>query len=56
MVANGRHGKKCIFNLDAGRIEGRAELKRYIIGYYRSLFGASDGGHFILDETQMDDI
>jgi hypothetical protein len=57
-VANGRHRKKRIHNLvqDEGTIEGLDNLKKYIINYYKNLFGAPEEGNFFLDETQIDDI
>jgi hypothetical protein len=41
MVAIGKHRKKRIFSLDTdnGTIEGQANLKSYIIKFYKSLFG-----------------
>ena len=57
-VANGRHRKKRIHSLhqDEGLIEGQDNLKEYITGYYKGLFGAPEEGNFSLDESRTDDI
>jgi hypothetical protein len=43
-IANGRHRKMRIHTLvqDEGTIEGRDNLKVYIMNYYKNLFGASE--------------
>jgi hypothetical protein len=41
LVANGRHRKQCIFNLedDQGVVVGDDCLKTHITNYYKNLFG-----------------
>ena len=52
LVANGRHGKTCIFQLEDGDrvICGDAELKKHITTYYKNLFGPSESSSVTLDE------
>jgi hypothetical protein len=39
LLANGRHRKSRIFQLQDGSLHRDAELKKYITSYYKSLFG-----------------
>jgi hypothetical protein len=58
MVANGKNRKSRIFQLEEGDliIKGNEPLKSYIMDYYKSLFGPSDGGQFSLDNDRRSDI
>jgi hypothetical protein len=58
VLANGRHRKTHIFQLDDGNniISGDAQLQGHTTIYYKNLFGPSDNFHIILDETQTEDI
>jgi hypothetical protein len=58
MVANGKHRKKRIFSLDHenGKIEGQANLKNYITGFYKGLFGEPEQSSFSLNPDRTKDI
>jgi hypothetical protein len=58
LLANGRHRKTCIFQLQDGsrNICGDNELKKYITLYYKNLFGPPQESSMRLDERQRDDI
>jgi hypothetical protein len=58
MVANGRHRKKTIFPLDHknGKIEGHANLKHYITGFYKGLFGEPEQSSFSLDPNRTEEV
>jgi hypothetical protein len=58
MMANGKHRKKRIFSLDHenGKIKGQANLKNYMIGFYKGLFGEPEQSSFSLDPDRMEDI
>jgi hypothetical protein len=58
MVANRRHRKKRIFSLDHknGKIEGHANLKHYITGIYKGLFGEPEQSSFSLDPNRTEDV
>jgi hypothetical protein len=57
-LANGRHGKSRIFQLQDGshNICGNVELKKYITSHYKNLFGLPQESSITLDETRRDDI
>ena len=52
LLANGRHRKTRIFQLDDGDtiIDGDAQLKQHITNYYKNLFGPPDNSNMKLDE------
>jgi hypothetical protein len=58
MVANRRHRKKRIFSLDHenGKIKGQANLKNYIMGFYKGLFGEPEQNSFSLNPDRTEDI
>ena len=58
MIANGKHRKKRIFQLeqDEGTIVGQDNLKIYITEYYKRLFGPPEGSCVSLDESRVSDI
>jgi hypothetical protein len=58
MIANGKHRKKKIFQLeqDEGMILGQENLKLYITNYYKQLFGAPEDSFVSLDESRVADI
>jgi hypothetical protein len=58
LVANGRHRKTRIFQLEDGMdvITGDARLKEHITSYYKNLFGPPENNQISLDERQTDDI
>ena len=58
LVANGRHRKTRIFQLEDGNklISGDAELKKHITTYYKFLFGPSETSSKSLDESATTDI
>ena len=58
LIANGKHRKTRIFQLeDDGKIiKGDEQLKKYIIDYYRGLFGPSDISPLTMDEGRREDI
>ena len=58
LIANGRHRKKKIFQLeqDEGTIVGQENLKHFITDYYKKLFGAPAPNNFSLDESVSGDI
>jgi hypothetical protein len=58
MMANGKHKKKRIFSLDHenGKIERKANLKNYIPGFYKGLFGELEQNSFRLDPDRTEDI
>ena len=58
LIANGKHRKTRIFQLeDDGKIiKGDEQLKKYIIDYYRNLFGPSDISPLTMDENRRGDI
>jgi hypothetical protein len=57
-LANGKHKKKRIFSLDHenGKIERKANLKNYIPGFYKGLFGELEQNSFRLDPDRTEDI
>jgi hypothetical protein len=57
-VANGKNRKKRIFQLeqDEGTIIGQENLKTYISGYYKSLFGAPMSSDCTMVESVNQDI
>jgi hypothetical protein len=58
MMANGRHRKKRIFSLnyENGKIEGQANLKNYITGFYKGLFREPEQNSFSLNLDRTEDI
>ena len=58
LIANGKYRKMRIFQPeDDGKIiKGDEQLKKYIIDYYRSLFGPSDISPLTMDEGRREDI
>ena len=58
LIANGKHRKKIIFQLeqDEGTIVGENNLKVFISEYYKRLFGAPDPCHFSLEESFIADL
>jgi hypothetical protein len=58
LLANDKHRKTRIFQLEDGNIiiSGDAQLKGYITGYYKNLFGPSEEPLIDLDESQREDI
>ena len=58
LIANGRHRKKKIFQLEQeeGTIVGDEQLQVYITEYYKKLFGASAPSNVRLDEIVTHDI
>ena len=58
LVANGRHRKTRIFQLEDGNklISGDAELKKHITTYYKKMFGPSETSSMSLDESATTDI
>jgi len=58
LLANGRHRKTRIFQLDDGDtiIDGDAQLKQHITNYYKNLFGPPDNSNMKLDEHLVQDI
>jgi hypothetical protein len=58
MMTNGKHKKKRIFSLDHenGKIKGQANLKHYITGFYKGLFGDPEQSTFSLDPDRTEDI
>ena len=58
MIANGKHRKKRIFQLeqDEGTIVGQDNLKVYITNYYKQLFGPPEENFVSLDESRVDDV
>jgi hypothetical protein len=58
MVANGKRRKTRIYRLEqeGGVIEGEENLKKYIIEYYKGLFGRNEKSSLSLDESQIDDL
>ena len=58
MIANGKHRKKRIFQLeqDEGTIVGHENLKQYITEYYKQLFGPPEDNCVSLDESRVEDV
>ena len=58
MIANGKHRKKRIFQLeqDEGAILGQENLKLYITEYYKQLFGPPEDNYVSLDESMIEDV
>ena len=58
MIANGKHRKKRIFQLeqDEGTILGQENLKQYITKYYKQLFGPPEDNCVLLDESRIEDV
>jgi hypothetical protein len=58
MIANGKYRKKRIFLLENGdtKVEGHANLKSFIIEFYKGLFGDPEDNSFTLDESRNLDI
>ena len=58
MIANGKHRKKKIFQLEQeeGTIVGDDNLKVYITEYYKKLFGNPDPSSVTLSEDRIGDI
>ena len=58
MIANGKHRKKRIFQLeqDEGTIVGQENLKVYITNYYKQLFGPPEESFVSLDESRIEDV
>ena len=58
MIANGKHRKKRIFQLeqDEGTILGQKNLKMYITEYYKQLFGPPEDNYVSLDESRVEDV
>ena len=58
MIANGKHRKKRIFQLeqDEGTIVGQENLKLYITEYYKQMFGPPEENCVSLDESRVEDI
>ena len=58
MIANGKHRKKRIFQLeqDEGTIIGQENLKLYITKYYNKLFGPPEDNCVSLDESRVEDV
>jgi hypothetical protein len=58
LIASDKHRKQHIFRLEQedGIIVGDQELKRYIIRYYKNLFGQPVESNISLDESNIDDI
>ena len=58
MIANGKHRKKTIYSLDheGSKIEGQANLKRFITKFYKELFGEPEESLLTLDEDDNQDI
>ena len=58
MIANGKHRKKRIFQLeqDEGTILGQENLKLYITEYYKQLFGPPEDNCVSLDESRIEDV
>ena len=58
MIANGKHRKKRIFQLEQeeGTIVGQENLKLYITEYYKKLFGPPEDNFVSLDESRNEDI
>ena len=58
MIANGKHHKKTIFQLeqDEGTIVGQENLKVYITNYYKQLFGPPEENFVSLDESRVKDV
>jgi hypothetical protein len=57
-MANKKHRKRRIFFLDHenGKIEGQGNLKNYITGFYKCLFGEPEQNSFSLDPDRTEDI
>ena len=58
LIANGKHRKKCISQLeqDEGTIVGETNLKVFISEFYKKLFGAPITNNFSMDESVVDDM
>jgi hypothetical protein len=58
LLANGKHRKTRIYQLedDMRIIEGDNDLKKYIMTYYKELFGSPQDSNLQLDESFRDDI
>jgi hypothetical protein len=58
LIANGKHRRKKIFQLeqDEGTIIGQENLKNYITGYYKSLFGPPISNNCVMEESMTQDI
>ena len=58
MIANGKHQKKRIFQLeqDEGTLLGQENLKVYITNYYKQLFGPPEDNFVSLDESRVEDV
>ena len=58
MIANGKHRKKRIFQLeqDEGTILGQENLKLYITEYYKQLFGPPKDNCVSMDESRIEDV
>ena len=58
MIANGKHRKKRIFQLeqDEGTILGQENLKLYITEYYKQLFGPPEDNCVSLDVSRIEDV
>ena len=58
MIANGKHRKKRIFQLEQeeGKILGQENLKVYITNYYKQMFGLPEDNFVSLDESRIEDV
>jgi hypothetical protein len=58
LVANGKHRKSCIFQLQDGEhiIEGDEALKKHITLYYKNLLGPPIENLVSMDESRIEDI
>jgi len=58
LVANGKHRKKQIFQLEQGEgvITGNENLQTYITNFYSNLFGPHEENYFSLDEEIREDL
>jgi hypothetical protein len=58
LIANGKHRRKKIFQLEQneGTIIGQENIKKYITGFYKNLFGPPSENYFSLLEDEIHDI